>query len=191
MTLQGSCNAFEFKGFRKSTSPFEGRLAEPTQSNIELVKCGQLKVSLPWLNIKKTMPDLNGHPVTGSSDHYMLYDRFHEANTKDNKDVLRKLTLVPQLSGKVNCQVAGQLFAKMKKIKKNLNMYFPSTHLFQMRNIIHHYNEKQNKKSAGKIEEDFWGQDGDKCVWTFKFTLFLYHISSTNNWNKTFKNPLL
>lgn len=96
-------------------SPFEGRLAEPTQSNIELAKCGQLKVSLPWLNIKKIEPDLNGHPVTGSSDHYVLYDRFHEANTKDSKDVLRKLTLVPQLAGKVNSQVAEQLFAKMKK----------------------------------------------------------------------------
>lgn len=96
-------------------SPFEGRLAEPTQSNIELTKCGQLKVSLPWLNIKKTEPDLNGHPVTGSSDHYVLYDRFHEANTKDSKDVLRKLTLVPQLAGKVNSQVAEQLFAWKKK----------------------------------------------------------------------------
>ncbi|XP_016427102.1 uncharacterized protein LOC107754967 [Sinocyclocheilus rhinocerous] len=136
-------------------SPFEGRLAEPTQSNIELAKCGQLKVSLPWLNTKKTVPDLNGHPVTGSSDHYVLYDRFHEANTKDSKDVSRKLTLVPQLAGKVNSQVAEQLFAKMKKKNYFLNMSLPSTHLFQMRNIIHHYNEKKNNKRLEGLKKTF------------------------------------
>uniref|UniRef100_A0A9J7Y4U2 SAP domain-containing protein n=1 Tax=Cyprinus carpio carpio TaxID=630221 RepID=A0A9J7Y4U2_CYPCA len=138
-------------------SPFEGRLAEPIQSNIELAKCGKLKVSLPWLNTKKTEPDLNGHPVTGSSDHYVLYDRFHEANTKDSKDVLRKLTLVPQLAGKVNSQVAEQLFAKMKKNNYFLNMSLPSTHLFQMRNIIHHYNEKKNNKLLERLKKTFGG----------------------------------
>ncbi|CAM4428730.1 unnamed protein product [Leuciscus chuanchicus] len=114
---------------KRPISPFEGRLAEPTQSNIELAKCGQLK---------KTEPDLNGHPVTGSSDHYVLYDRFHEANTKDSKDVLRKLTLVPQLAGKVNSQS------------------LPSTHLFQMRNI-HHYNEKKNNKLLERLKKTFGG----------------------------------
>ncbi|RXN15285.1 HMG domain-containing 3 isoform X2 [Labeo rohita] len=136
-------------------SPFEGRLAEPSQLNIELAKSGKLKVSLPWLNTKKAVPDINGHPVTGSSHHYVLYDRFHEANTKDIKDVLRKLTLVPQLAGKVNSQVAEQLFAKMKKNNYFLNMSLPSTHIFQMRNIIHHYNVKKNNKVLHRLRKTF------------------------------------
>ncbi|RXN18812.1 HMG domain-containing 3 isoform X2 [Labeo rohita] len=63
-------------------SPFEGRLAEPSQLNIELAKSGKLKVSLPWLNTKKAVPDINGHPVTGSSHHY---------NVKKNNKVLHRL----------------------------------------------------------------------------------------------------
>ena len=115
---------------RLTFKPFEGRLSDPTEENIALAKAGNLKVSLPWLNFRKLVPDCDGHPTTGSAEHYALYDRFHEDNTKDPRDGLRKLRLVPQLAGKVNSQVAEQLFAKMKKNNYFLNMALPSTHLF-------------------------------------------------------------
>ncbi|XP_052390908.1 uncharacterized protein LOC127938368 [Carassius gibelio] len=115
-------------------SPFEGRLAEPTQANIELAKCGHLKVSLPWLDEETRGTDPHGHPVTGSSDHYVLCYHFHEGSTED-EDVLRKLTLVPQLADKVNSEITEQLFAQMKKNDYFLDMSLPSTHLFLMRNI--------------------------------------------------------
>ncbi|XP_039606727.1 uncharacterized protein LOC120527410 [Polypterus senegalus] len=134
-------------------SPFEGRLAEPTESSRAMAACGKLKVSLPWLNTKKIMADPDGHPTTGSSDHYALYDRFHESNTKDRRDILRKLTLVPQLAGRVNSQVAEQLFAKMRKNNYFLNMTMPSTHLFQMRNIIHHYNQNRNNNILNRLKK--------------------------------------
>ncbi|XP_051781949.1 uncharacterized protein LOC127527376 [Erpetoichthys calabaricus] len=136
-------------------SPFEGRLAEPTESSLALATCGKLKVSLPWLNTKKVMADPDGHLTTGSSDHYALYDRFHESNTKDRRDILRKLTLVPQLAGRVNSQVAEQLFAKMRKNNYFLNMTMPSTHLFQMRNIIHHYNQNRNNNILNRLKKTF------------------------------------
>ncbi|XP_016302132.1 uncharacterized protein LOC107658183 isoform X1 [Sinocyclocheilus anshuiensis] len=137
-------------------SPFEGRLVEPTQDNTELAKCGQLKVSLPWLDEKTrgTESDPHGHPVTGSSDHYVLCDRFHEGSTEDG-DVLRKLTLVPQLADKVSSEIAEQLFAQMKKNDYFLNMSLPSTHLFQMRNIIHHYNENKANKLSTRSTKSF------------------------------------
>lgn len=122
-------------------SPFEGCLVEPTQANKELARCGQLKVSLPWLDEKTRGTDPHGHPVTGSADHYALCDRFHEGST--DGDVLRKLTLVPQLADKVNSEISEQLFAQMKKNDYFLNMSLPLTHLFQMRNIIHHSNENK------------------------------------------------
>ncbi|XP_016344334.1 uncharacterized protein LOC107690489 [Sinocyclocheilus anshuiensis] len=136
--------------------PFEGRLKAPTPENIALAKDGKLKVSLTWLNCKKVVPDCDGQPITGSAEHYALYDPFHEDNTKDARDALQKLGLVPQLAGIVNSQVAEQLFAKMKKKNKNyLNMALPSTHLFLMRNIIYHYNCHKNKQRLGDIKKAF------------------------------------
>ncbi|XP_067245140.1 uncharacterized protein [Chanodichthys erythropterus] len=101
------------------------------------------------------IPDPEGHPVTGSAEHYALYDRFHEDNTKDPRDVLRKLRTVPQLAGKVNSQVAEQLFSRMKKNNYFLNMALPSTHLFLMRNIIHHHNTYRNEQRLGNIKKAF------------------------------------
>ncbi|XDV46888.1 hypothetical protein PO909_016692 [Leuciscus waleckii] len=136
-------------------NPFEGRLSPPTPDNIAKAKDGKLKVSLPWLNCKKIIPDPEGHPITGSAEHYALYDRFHENNTKDPRDVLRKLHIVPQLAGKVNSQVAEQLFSRMKKNNYFLNMALPSTHLFLMRNIIHHHNMYRNEQRLGNIKRAF------------------------------------
>ncbi|KAK0155944.1 HMG domain-containing protein 3 [Merluccius polli] len=109
-------------------SPHEGRLMDATEENIRLASAGHVKVSLPWLASKKPVPDEGGHPLTGSSEHYALYDRFHEANIKDKKDVLRKIELVPELCGWVNSQCAEQLFSGMRKNNHFLNMMTSSSH---------------------------------------------------------------
>ncbi|XP_051980273.1 uncharacterized protein LOC127641352 isoform X2 [Xyrauchen texanus] len=96
-----------------------------------------------------SVSDPQGHPLTGSSDH-----------SKDSRDVLRKITIVPQLAGKINSQVAEQLFSKMRKNNYFLNMSQPSTHLFQMRTIIHHYNENKNNKVRTRLMKTF----GSKLV---------------------------
>ncbi|XP_076597771.1 uncharacterized protein LOC143327360 [Chaetodon auriga] len=127
-------------------TPHEGRLLEPTADNIRLAKEGHVKVDLPWLKEKKQLPDTGGHPLTGSSEHYVLYDKFHEDNTKDASDVLRRIELVPQLAGWVNSQAAEQLFSDMKKNNYFLNVMTPSAHIILMRNILHHYNTSVNKR---------------------------------------------
>ncbi|XP_039469465.1 uncharacterized protein LOC120440656 [Oreochromis aureus] len=71
--------------------PHEGRLAEPTEENVKAAQDGSLKVNLPWLHERMDSVNENPHPVTGSSDHYVLYDRFHEGNTKDPKDILHRI----------------------------------------------------------------------------------------------------
>nr|XP_055034865.1 uncharacterized protein LOC129422787 [Misgurnus anguillicaudatus] len=136
-------------------APFEGCLAEPTQDNVDLAKSGQLNVSLPWLQSKKAVADVYEHPVTGSSDRYVLYDKIHEGNHKDIRDVLRNVTSVPQLAGKVNSRIVKQLFTEMKKNSYFLRTSSPSTQLFQMRNIIHRYNEHKNSKV---IDRSVFGQ---------------------------------
>uniref|UniRef100_A0A8C4XA75 HMG domain-containing protein n=1 Tax=Erpetoichthys calabaricus TaxID=27687 RepID=A0A8C4XA75_ERPCA len=123
-------------------NPNEGRLAEATCDNIEMTVKENLKINLPWLNAKKVTPDSNGHPVTGSAEHYALYDTFHQYNTKDEKNVLRRISLVPELQGWINSQRAEQLFAEMRKNNYFLNMLSPSAHVFLMRSIIHQHNQK-------------------------------------------------
>ncbi|XP_049333211.1 uncharacterized protein LOC125801123 [Astyanax mexicanus] len=118
-----------------------------------LASAGQIKVSLPWLTSKKVVPDENGHPLTGSSEHYALYDRFHEANTKDKKDALRKIELIPEVCGWVNSQCAEQLFAGMRKNNHFLNMMTPTSHIFLVRNILHHYNNARNTKTLEEMKK--------------------------------------
>lgn len=48
--------------------PYEGRLADSTLENINKAKQGKFKVSLPWLIKKTDNLNLEGHPITGSSE---------------------------------------------------------------------------------------------------------------------------
>ncbi|KAL2097808.1 hypothetical protein ACEWY4_007015 [Coilia grayii] len=137
--------------------PHEGRLLEPTLGNVALATSGQMEVDLPWLHQKKEDPDLNGHPLTGSADRYALYDRFHEGNTKDPKEVLRKIDLVPQLSGRLNSQCAEQLFSGMRKNNYFLNMMTPSSHIFLVRNILHHQNNLRNEATVDNMKKRLGG----------------------------------
>ncbi|XDV11852.1 hypothetical protein PO909_000657 [Leuciscus waleckii] len=133
-------------------SPHEGRLLDPSHENLQYASNGGM-VNLPWLNTKKTVPDPGGHPLTGSADHYCLYDRFHEGNTKDPKDILRRIKMVPELAGRINSQVAEQLFSTMKKNNYYMNMLSPSAHVFMMRNVIHNYNQRKNKKIKEELKK--------------------------------------
>ncbi|XP_042627822.1 HMG domain-containing protein 3-like, partial [Cyprinus carpio] len=126
--------------------PHEGRLAEPTPESISSAKQGKLKVSLPWLFEKTDNSSSKGHPITGSSEHYVLYDKLHESNTKDPQDVLRRISLVPELQGWLNSQIAEQFFASLRKNNYFLNNMAPSTHIFIMCNIVHHKNTSTNQK---------------------------------------------
>lgn len=135
-------------------TPFEGRLAESTENNITAAESGTLTISLPWIKEKKMDEDDNCHPVTGSSKHYALSDKFHEANSKDKRDTLRKIQIVPELAGRVNTQAAEQLFAGMRKNNYFLNMMSPTTHMFLVRNILHMQNKEKNGSMLSKIQKD-------------------------------------
>lgn len=126
--------------------PHEGRLAASSQENITAAQQNKLSISLPWLTEKLQSPEKDGHPLTGSSDHYVLYDKFHEGNTRDPQEVLRRINMVPEFQGSLNSQVAEQLFSSMQKNNYYLHNMVPSTHIFFMRNIIHHRNNNTNAR---------------------------------------------
>ncbi|CAG5927893.1 unnamed protein product, partial [Menidia menidia] len=67
------------------------------------------------------------------------------------------MELSPEICGWVNSQTAEQLFSGMRRNNNFLNMMTPSSHVFLMRNILHHYNCFKNaavmdnlKKSLGQ-----------------------------------------
>ncbi|KAI4804828.1 hypothetical protein KUCAC02_026441, partial [Chaenocephalus aceratus] len=89
--------------------------------DIKLAAERKLRVDLAWLKHRKE--ERQGLPsITGSSDHYALLDVFHQCNSKDDGDLLRRIELVPELAGHINSQCAEQLFSGMRK-----NNYFLNT----------------------------------------------------------------
>ncbi|XP_067249231.1 HMG domain-containing protein 3-like [Chanodichthys erythropterus] len=148
-------------------APFEGRLAEDTEENLRAALSGTLTVGLPWLIEKKLDEDVSCHPVTGSSDHYALYDKFHESNSKDVRDSLRKIQLVPELAGSVNT-----LFSGMRKNNYFLNMMSPTTHMFFVRNILHIQNEEKKQINADKNPKGplkNYCEPPKRFAWTFGY----------------------
>lgn len=133
--------------------PHDGRLLHPSPENIKLAEERKLRVHLPWLRCRKAEEDKDCHPVTGSSEHYALLDVFHQCNSKDEKDLLRRIQLVPELAGHINSQCAEQLFGVMRKNNYFLNMLTPSAHIFLQRNILHHHNIAQNNKAKQQFQK--------------------------------------
>lgn len=85
----------------------------------------------------------------------MLYDTFHESNTKDPRDILRKISLVPELAGKINSQVVEQFFSQMRKNNSFLNNAAPATNIFLLRSIVHHHNQRTNNEFIKRARKTF------------------------------------
>lgn len=71
---------------------------------------------------------------------FALNDVFHQGNSEDQREVLSKLELVPELAGLINSRRVEQLFPGMRKNNYFLNLITPSTHIFLPINVLHHYN---------------------------------------------------
>ena len=124
--------------------PNEGRAAELTEENVEAAESGELSVSFPWLQNFEEVNEEDAHPVSGSSEHYSLYDRFHEKNSSDRYEILRRVTFVKELCGRVNTQTEEQLHSQEVKNNYFLNMMKSTNHLFLFRSITDRRNEQIN-----------------------------------------------
>lgn len=82
----------------------------------------------------------------GSREYYVLYDKFHQANTKDPQVVFRRIQIVPELQATINSQVSEQLFASLQRNNYFFNNTGPSVHIFLMCNILEHRNNQQNER---------------------------------------------
>ena len=92
----------------------------------------QRRVSLPWSEendvLKTPSSSSDVHPVTGSNYHLCLFDRFDEANTTSEKEILRRITLFKELNGLVNTQRDEQLHAAYRYSSRFLNNTKPVNH---------------------------------------------------------------
>nr|XP_020500943.1 uncharacterized protein LOC109992603 [Labrus bergylta] len=137
--------------------PHEGRLAPPTPENIQAAKDRTLKIHLPWIlepNTENVEDD--SHPCTKSSHRYVLCDKPDEDNGKDEKDILRRIDLVPELAGQLDSKVAEQFFTEMRKNDYFLKNMSPSACVFLVRNMVHHHNEKKERQSIEKMKRSVW-----------------------------------
>lgn len=146
-------------------SPNEGRLFSPNDTNIKLAEEGKLQRRLPWLannfvvgNVKSVTD--NVHPATGQKDRYSLSDRFHERNSSNRADILRRATLSPELNGVVNTEAEEQIHRSLNCLNYSLNNMKPVNHMFIMRLKIHLSNEDRNSAFKMMLERTFSAHAG-------------------------------
>lgn len=73
------------------------------------------------------------HSVTGVSERYSLFDRFHERNFTSPSDLLHRVTLVPELNVVVNTEVEEQLHNSIYHSNYSFNMMPLGNHLFNIK----------------------------------------------------------
>lgn len=142
-------------------APYEGRIADANIENIERAERNSLTVDMPWVNDKPNEKPLHIdvdhqytkpiHPITGLSDHYCLFDVFHENNTVQRKEILRRTKFVPQLSGSLNTQVEEQLHRAYTRDSYFLDGMSSTNHIFIFRSNIDIRNEQFNDHAKQKI----------------------------------------
>ena len=103
--------------------PYAGKVADPPEENIKAVEEGLFQqITMPWLNQMK----LKSVP---------LFDKIHECNTKQEKEILRRTSL----DGVVT-ETEEQLNSFLSK----------SIYVLDMLNTIHHYQDYTCCKKQGE-----------------------------------------
>ena len=127
---------------------------------MSLAKNNQLEpVSFPWLNgtmEKAVQPSIeamkrcSAHPATKRTHPRLsLCDKFHEGNTKQEREFLRRTRFVKELNG-IDTETAEQLNAFLGKSLYYLDCLSPLRHILMLRNLIALRNRQINKNLVGK-----------------------------------------
>ena len=180
-------------------SPHQGRVLEPTDENVKLAKEKKLEpVSWgDWLdrrfNVASShvtsisLESMNVHPLTLTSACYALYDKFHQDNTKQPKEVLRRTELVEELSG-INTETAEQVNAFLSKALNFLVSCSPLHHIQLVKFMLAERNFRKNKKMMEKMSKA-------QPDWKFGFDEFgrIHNMNSVSlgNYSVPFSAPLL
>jgi hypothetical protein len=128
-------------------SPNEGRVLPNTTENIAKAKDDKISIDMPWISSssdcgvhqeKHDEVTREPHPITGSTVYLTLFDTFHEENSSNPADLLRRTRCVKQLEGTFRTEVMEQLNNVMNKNNYFINAMSPVNAIFT--------NEKRNFK---------------------------------------------
>lgn len=140
----------------------DGRLCAPTSENINLAANKELHVDLQWVKNLRTPLQLEEqpnsdrmtekHPITGTSERYSLYDRFHQKNQKRPEEKLRSLNICPTLRTEVNSSVAEQFNRELSAVRYSLCQMNEAHFKQTLRVLIDLHNDKINRTFKAEIE---------------------------------------
>ena len=142
--------------------PHVGRLFTPSEANIIAAKEGRLVRHLHWIkgmNVLKASQfatETKGdeiHPLNAVPDRYSLSDPFHEMNSSCPSDLLRHVSLVPEINAVVNTEVKEQLHSVINRSNHSFNMMLPGNHLFLMHLKMHMNNVHINKAYILRLQK--------------------------------------
>ena len=140
--------------------PHNGMVVAPSEENIKQARDGNLLVSLPWLSDSETANQQPSsaaerqHPVSGSDTRLCLFDRLHERNVKKDVEVLRRITNIKELKGKLNSQKDEQIHSSYNHDSRYLNQMKPVNHIFLFRSNIDIRNDRINSRLTEAIKEE-------------------------------------
>jgi hypothetical protein len=88
--------------------PNEGRIAPLTEENIKQAEEKRMFniACLEGNEGEYLTEDSNNIPITGSKSHLSLFDWFHQDNCRKKEEVLRKSSLVSEISGLINTRTS-------------------------------------------------------------------------------------
>lgn len=132
--------------------PTDGRLLESSDEYIKAVEEKRLCVSIPAISndIPLKNPEPNRHPITGMETPFCLFDWFHQDNTKNRNELLRRASLVREIASYINTQAAEQLHREKSRDIYWMNQLTPANHIFCFRLICTLKNDQINRAEINR-----------------------------------------
>lgn len=144
------------KRFHGMFAPNAGRVLPPTPENIYLAKRGDISLDMPWIacasrgqhSPETSANNTRCHPNTGSSLYFCLFDTFHEENSTNESDLLRRTRCVKQLEGWVCTEVMEHINNVMNKNNYFTTQMAATNAIFVQRLAMEFSNEAKNDRIA-------------------------------------------
>lgn len=146
-------------------TPNVGRVLPATEENILLAKFDKVTLDMPWVSdafrgnsnlphqyLPESTSPRENHPMTGSNQYFCLFDTFHEDNSSNEKDLLRRTRCVKQLEGWFCTEVMEHLNKEMNK-KNYFTTQMTATNAIFVQRLAMEFNNQDKNAKMTKFQE--------------------------------------
>ena len=174
--------------------PYKGRVADPTDENIAKVENKEAVTNFSFLenqqefnresidaDIFKDQESHSCHPVTVVKEKFSLYDTFHEGDTVQKTEHLRRLCAVENLQGFINSQSAEQYNRSANCCNHFLNDMSPTNHIFVFTLLTHLRNSRVNHEFIKRMKSASSLNSSTVCLDNLGRAILSQHPSSHFN----------